>query len=112
MQNIVFVDAIARGYRLCRLKRAAPHEYRDPVEQPPLGSAQQVVTPAQRSAHRLLSQWRRAAARGQQLEGIAKSCSDLSHREYPCPGCGQLYSQRYSVQLPTDTCHSLDVSGG
>ncbi len=87
------------------LQREAAREDRQPAEQDALRLGQQVVTPVDGGAQRLVPRDGRAAAGGQQREAVVQAGGDLLHRKHLHAGGGQFDRQRDAVQALADLHH-------
>jgi len=90
-------DPFPRADRLRRPQRPAPREHREPLQQPLLPHAQQVVAPVQGRTQRPLPRQRRPQPPGQQPEAVVQAGRDTPHAQAPYPGRGQLEGQRDAV---------------
>ena len=96
------VDISTRRDLLGGLQREGPGKHAQPAKQRALVRSQQRVAPAQRGPERLLAVQRRPAPGRQDGEAIAQSLGDLSRRERPHAGGGELQRERHAVQPQAD----------
>ena len=77
-------------------------EHRDVAQQSLLVGSEQVVTPVDRGAQRLLARDRRPRSAGQQRQAIRQPLGELLDRQQPQPRRGQLDRKRQPVQVRAD----------
>ena len=98
LEHCAIVDALAGAHLFRGFHCPAASEYRRAAEQRLFGRQQQIVTPVQRRAQRLLARLRRACAAGEQSESIIQPRIDLLHRQRANARRRQLQRQRYAVE--------------
>ena len=103
LQNIVRGDVTTCADGFGGVQRTPACEDRHAAKQRTFRLAQQVVTPVDEGAQRLLPRQSRPAAAGQQVEAVVQAGSDLFRGQHPDARCCELQSQRDAVELLADT---------
>src|SRR4051812_19557780 len=94
LEHVRLVNIAESAYGLRRLQRPATREYGEAPEHRALFFRQQVVTPVDQRAQRLLARQHGAVASGKEAEAVVESRSNGLYRKRAHPRGGELDGER------------------
>ena len=109
IQDVYSLHASVCADRLGGLQGPPSGKHRQPPEQLPLCLREQVITPVDRCAQRLLAREHDPASSGEEAEPIIQPGGDLFHRQDIDPGRRQFDGERNAIQPLTDLRHGWSV---